>query len=203
MRMTSIRRPSSTRQNISPTRTALLKSLPAMTALRSVWNNWSPRNRRVEAAARSVYPRRKRRLDRLQRVRRRVQGRESALAQRLPSARQTDGAWELLSAEFKKPVVTLASGSTALDSRQWHRIELNFRRQQIAASIDGKPISIIKNSAYARNVCAGHRMGSRTVRQPARERMTLHFWTCKRSAPRAGRPAQCQAFKRKASPQHS
>ena len=65
-----------------------------------------------------------------------------------------DGTWELLSAEFKKPVVTLGSGSTALDSRQWHRLELTFRGQQIRASIDGKPLSTIDNTAHTHGMVA-------------------------------------------------
>jgi hypothetical protein len=65
-----------------------------------------------------------------------------------------DGAWELHSAEFKKPVMTLAAGSTALDSRRWHRLELKFRGQQITASIDGKPLSTIDNTAHTHGMFA-------------------------------------------------
>jgi len=65
-----------------------------------------------------------------------------------------DGGWELLSAEFKKPVATLASGSSALDSNQWHRLELSFHGQQITASIDGKPLSTIDNTAHTHGMFA-------------------------------------------------
>ena len=65
-----------------------------------------------------------------------------------------DGAWELLSAEYKKPVVALASGSTALDSKQWHRLELSFRGRQITASIDGKPLSTIDSAAHTHGMFA-------------------------------------------------
>jgi galactosylceramidase len=65
-----------------------------------------------------------------------------------------DGAWELLSAEFKKPVVTLASGSKALDSHQWHHLELSFRGRQITASIDGKPLSTVDNTAHRHGMIA-------------------------------------------------
>jgi galactosylceramidase len=65
-----------------------------------------------------------------------------------------DGAWELLSAEFKKPVVKLASGSTALDSDQWHRLELNFRGRQITASIDGKAVATIDDAAHTHGMIA-------------------------------------------------
>ena len=60
-----------------------------------------------------------------------------------------DGAWELLSTEYKKPVVTLASGSTPLDRNQWHRLDLTFRGTQITAAIDGKPLSTIESTAHA------------------------------------------------------
>lgn len=60
-----------------------------------------------------------------------------------------DGSWELLSTEYKKPSVTLASGSTTLDRNQWHRLDLNFRGTRISAALDGKPLSTIENTAHA------------------------------------------------------
>jgi hypothetical protein len=59
-----------------------------------------------------------------------------------------DGGWELLSTEFKKPVVTLASGSAKIDPGQWHRLELRFRFKQIVASLDGAPLASIEDSAH-------------------------------------------------------
>lgn len=59
-----------------------------------------------------------------------------------------DGTWELLSAEYKKPAVTLASGSTPLDRNQWHRLVLGFRGTHITATIDGKPLSTVENAAH-------------------------------------------------------
>ena len=60
-----------------------------------------------------------------------------------------DGNWELLSTEYKKPVVTLASGSTPLDRRQWHRLDLGFQGTQITAAVDGKSLSTLENTAHA------------------------------------------------------
>jgi O-glycosyl hydrolase len=60
-----------------------------------------------------------------------------------------DGAWELLSAEYKKPTVTLASGSAAIDRDQWHRLELRFHGKQIAALLDGKTLATVESSAHA------------------------------------------------------
>ena len=60
-----------------------------------------------------------------------------------------DGKWELLSTKFKEPAVTLASGSTPLDRNQWHRLEIGFRGTRITATIDGKPLSTVENTAHA------------------------------------------------------
>lgn len=65
-----------------------------------------------------------------------------------------DGSWELLSTEYKKPVVTLASGSTPLDRSHWHHLELSFRGRQVDASIDGKPVSAVENAAHAHGMFA-------------------------------------------------
>jgi O-glycosyl hydrolase len=58
------------------------------------------------------------------------------------------GAWELLSAQYNKPTETLASGSTMLNSNQWHRLQLSFRGNRITASIDGKPLSTVESTAH-------------------------------------------------------
>jgi hypothetical protein len=65
-----------------------------------------------------------------------------------------DGAWELLSTEFKKPVVTLATGTAHIDRSQWHRIELRFRGAQVQASLDGAPLAILENAAHAHGMFA-------------------------------------------------
>ncbi len=65
-----------------------------------------------------------------------------------------DGAWELLSAEFKKPVVTLASGATRIDRGQWHRMELRFHGRQIQALLDGTPLATADNSAHTHGMFA-------------------------------------------------
>jgi hypothetical protein len=65
-----------------------------------------------------------------------------------------DGGWDLLSTEYKKPVATLASGSTVLERSSWHRLELRFHGTQISASIDGKPVSTVENTAHAHGMFA-------------------------------------------------
>lgn len=64
------------------------------------------------------------------------------------------GAWELLSAEFKKPEVTLASGSAKIDLSEWHHIELRFRGRQIVASLDRAPLATVENSAHTHGMFA-------------------------------------------------
>ena len=65
-----------------------------------------------------------------------------------------DGAWELLSAEFKKTVVTLASGSAKMDHGQWHHLELRFHGKQIVASLDGARLTSVENSAHSHGMFA-------------------------------------------------
>ena len=65
-----------------------------------------------------------------------------------------DGAWELLSTEYKKPVVTLASGSMPLDRNPWHQLELGFHGTQITAALDGKPLSTVENATHAHGMFA-------------------------------------------------
>jgi hypothetical protein len=65
-----------------------------------------------------------------------------------------DGTWELLSAEFRKPVVTLAAGSVALDRGKWHRLELRFHGGQIVAALDGTPLTTVENSAHTHGMFA-------------------------------------------------
>jgi hypothetical protein len=65
-----------------------------------------------------------------------------------------DGGWELLSAEFKKPVVTLASGSARIDRHQWHRLELRFNGRKITASLDGTTLAAIEDSVHSHGMIA-------------------------------------------------
>jgi hypothetical protein len=65
-----------------------------------------------------------------------------------------DGAWELLSAEFKKPVVTLAFGSVAIDRGKWHRLELRFHGGEIVAILDGTVLATAEDSAHTHGMFA-------------------------------------------------
>jgi galactosylceramidase len=67
---------------------------------------------------------------------------------------QPDGAWQLFSAEFKKPVTSLASGSVPLDRNQWHHLEMRFRGNRILASLDGAALASVENSTHTHGMIA-------------------------------------------------
>lgn len=60
-----------------------------------------------------------------------------------------DGAWEVLSAVYKRPVATLESGSVALDDSQCHRLELSFSGSRVTATLDGKILAVIESTAHS------------------------------------------------------
>jgi hypothetical protein len=59
-----------------------------------------------------------------------------------------EGGWDLLSAEFKKPPVTLASGVAKIDRRQWQRLKMRFNGSKIAVFLDGVPLATVESSAH-------------------------------------------------------
>ena len=67
---------------------------------------------------------------------------------------QPSGAWELLSAEFKKPTITLAAGSVVLDQHPWHHLELRFEGTHISASLDRVPLLTVDSSAHKHGMFA-------------------------------------------------
>lgn len=67
---------------------------------------------------------------------------------------EPDGAWELLSAEFKKPVASLASGRVTLDRSQWHHLELRFLGKRIVASLDRSQLASVENMAHTHGMFA-------------------------------------------------
>jgi hypothetical protein len=67
---------------------------------------------------------------------------------------QTDGAWKLVSAAYKKPTVTLASGSAAILPGEWHRFALTFHGNVISALLDGKQLANIGDNSHTHGVVA-------------------------------------------------
>ena len=59
-----------------------------------------------------------------------------------------DGSWQLFSCAYKKPIRTLAAGKIALSVKEWHRMKLDFKGQQITVSLDGKVLTSVKDSDH-------------------------------------------------------
>ncbi len=51
-------------------------------------------------------------------------------------------------------MATLASGSAAIDRRQWHRLKLEFHGRRIVASLDGTQIASVDDPAHAHGMIA-------------------------------------------------
>jgi O-glycosyl hydrolase len=64
------------------------------------------------------------------------------------------GAWELLSAEYKKPPVTLATGAATLDRARWHRLGLRFQGRRITAWLDGARLAAVEDGSHAHGMFA-------------------------------------------------
>lgn len=67
---------------------------------------------------------------------------------------EPSGSWQLVSAQFNKPVHVLASGSAPIDTSQWHHIELLFHATEIEARLDGKPLASEQDSTHVHGMFA-------------------------------------------------
>ena len=67
---------------------------------------------------------------------------------------QPNGAWELLSAEYKKPLAKLASGTANLDRAQWHRLAMRFQGKRIVASLDGAQLTAVDDASHTHGMFA-------------------------------------------------
>ena len=65
-----------------------------------------------------------------------------------------NGAWDLLSTAYGKPVVTLAVGTANLDRAKWHRLMLRFQGKRIVALLDGTPLAAVEAAAHAHGMFA-------------------------------------------------
>ncbi len=59
-----------------------------------------------------------------------------------------NGAWTLLSAKYKTSPQILASGTIALDSGKWHNLQLQFRGNQIQASLDDRLLVSVQDVSH-------------------------------------------------------
>lgn len=67
---------------------------------------------------------------------------------------QPSGAWELLSTVYRKPIVTLASGTANFDRTKWHSLTLRFRGKQILATLDGSPLTTVEDPTHTHGMFA-------------------------------------------------
>ena len=65
-----------------------------------------------------------------------------------------DGGWELLSAQYKKPVLRLASGTAHIDRTKWHHVELRFAGKRIDVTLDGAALVTVDDDAHSRGMIA-------------------------------------------------
>ncbi|MFF0084768.1 NPCBM/NEW2 domain-containing protein [Streptomyces canus] len=60
------------------------------------------------------------------------------------------GKWSVVKSDTSGRLTTLADGTTrALGTRRWHKLALSFSGTTITASVDGKPVGAVDDSAYA------------------------------------------------------
>lgn len=59
-----------------------------------------------------------------------------------------NGNWILCSARYKLAPDTLASGTAAIDTAQWHHLELRFDGQQIEALLDGRKLADVADKTH-------------------------------------------------------
>ncbi|WSQ08834.1 NPCBM/NEW2 domain-containing protein [Streptomyces sp. NBC_01231] len=60
------------------------------------------------------------------------------------------GKWSVVKSDTSGRLTTLADGTTpALGTRSWHKLGLSFSGTTITASVDGKPVGAVDDSAYA------------------------------------------------------
>ena len=58
------------------------------------------------------------------------------------------GDWKLLSTAYKKPTITLASGTAKLSSSTWHRFTLVMHGPRISARLDGVPLASVQDTSH-------------------------------------------------------
>lgn len=59
------------------------------------------------------------------------------------------GAWELMSAAYKQPVATFASGLVEFEKGKWHRVSLTFHGTTVMAAIDGARVATVESTAHS------------------------------------------------------
>jgi hypothetical protein len=67
---------------------------------------------------------------------------------------QPSGAWQLVSAQYGKPVVTLAAGTANFDRNKWHHVSLRFHGKQITATLDSAQLATVEDATHTHGMFA-------------------------------------------------
>jgi O-glycosyl hydrolase len=67
---------------------------------------------------------------------------------------QPNGAWELVSAAYGKPLVTLASGTAKFNRSKWHRLTLRFQGKRIVAVLDTTRLTAVDDDSHTHGMFA-------------------------------------------------
>jgi hypothetical protein len=65
-----------------------------------------------------------------------------------------DGGWRLLSAEYKRPTTTLASGKVPFSLNTWHHLLLDFKGSHIRALIDRSQVASVTDMTHTHGMAA-------------------------------------------------
>ena len=67
---------------------------------------------------------------------------------------EPDGEWDIFSTLYRKPTVTLASGTLHIDRARWHRVELRFQGSRIEALVDDTSVASINDTTHTHGMFA-------------------------------------------------
>lgn len=62
------------------------------------------------------------------------------------------GDWKLLSTTYKKPTVTLASGTAPFSASRWHRFSITMHGQSISAHLDGTKLALVQDASHSKGL---------------------------------------------------
>jgi hypothetical protein len=62
---------------------------------------------------------------------------------------EPSGNWKLINSQYKKPPVTIGSGTASFNLNQWHHLELRFQGTKIVAAVDGRTVASVSDAAHA------------------------------------------------------
>ncbi|MFP5230045.1 MAG: galactosylceramidase [Acidobacteriota bacterium] len=67
---------------------------------------------------------------------------------------RSSGSWQLISTDYKKPEIVLASGEIEQQANQWHHLQLSFDHARVGVTIDGRRLAQVEDSSHAHGMFA-------------------------------------------------